>query len=336
MAVWYRSHLVPFGLAVIAFLIITTGGWTRISDAGESCPDWPQCFGTWGFDVSEEEQAEWWEENPDEIDSRGAQHRYTTDQIFTEWAHRGLVGIIGILVIYSHYTAWSLKKEIGERTYRTHYVATVFLILQAVLGYITVDLDNAPWTVSLHLFMALMFTTSLLAVGLFWWKDQSGLPDNLEVKGNDSNLINIVSMAMLLVLAQLLLGAYLSTSYHRGACGVGTEGWPLCSSKIIPSLSEFGVMLQMSHRISALLVGGLLIWARTKIDDDIIVKAFNLALLFFGFNIALGGLYILSADEGNFPEWISLLHLLIGILTFLSLAGAYLICVVSKREITDG
>ena len=90
MAVWYRSHLIPFGLAVIAFLIITTGGWTRISDAGESCPDWPQCFGTWGFDVSEEEQAEWWEENPDEIDSRGAQHRYTTDQIFTEWAHRGI------------------------------------------------------------------------------------------------------------------------------------------------------------------------------------------------------------------------------------------------------
>ena len=335
MAVWYRSHLVPFGLAVITFLIITTGGWARISDAGESCPDWPQCFGTWGFDISEEEQAEWWEENPDEIDSRGAQHRYTTDQIFTEWAHRGLVGIIGILVIYSHYTAWSLKKEIGERTYRTHYVATVFLILQAVLGYITVDLDNAPWTVSIHLFMALMFTTSLLAVGLFWWNDQSGLPNILKLKENDSNIMNIVSMAMLLVLAQLLLGAYLSTSYHRGACGVGTEGWPLCSSKIIPSLSEFGVMLQMSHRISALVVGGALIWTRTKIDDEIIVKAFNLALLFLGSNVVLGGVYILSADEGNFPEWISLLHLLIGVLTFLSLAGAYLICVVSKGEITD-
>jgi heme A synthase len=92
----------------------------------------------------------------------------------------------------------------------------------------------------------------------------------------------------------------------------------------------------MSHRISALLVGGLLIWARLKIDDDSIVKAFNLALLFFGFNIILGGVYILSADEENFPEWISLLHLLVGVLTFLSLAGAYLICVVSKREITDG
>ena len=332
MAVWYRSHLVPFGLALIAFLIITTGGWIRISDAGESCPDWPQCFGTWGFDVSEEEQAQWWEENPDEIDSRGAQHRYTTDQIFTEWAHRGLVGIIGILVIYSHYTAWSLKKEIGSRTYRTHYVATVFLVLQAVLGYITVDLDNAPWTVSLHLLMALIFTSSLLAVGLFWWKGQEGLPDNLTVKNINSQNQNIISLVMILILIQLLIGAYLSTSYHRGACGVGTNGWPLCSGKIIPSLSEFGILLQLGHRFSALIIGGILIWARMKMEDDVIIKTFNLALGFFGLNIALGGIYILSATDGEFPGWISLLHLLIGALTFLSIAIGYLLCIISKED----
>ena len=101
MVPWYRSYLIPFGLAFIAFLIITTGGWIRINDAGESCPDWPTCFGTWGFDVSADDQEEWWNENPDEIDSRGGTHRYTTYQIFTEWAHRALVGVIGILVAYS-------------------------------------------------------------------------------------------------------------------------------------------------------------------------------------------------------------------------------------------
>jgi len=173
-------------LAVIAFMIIATGGWVRISDAGESCPDWPTCFGTWGFDVSTEDQEKWWEENPDEVDSRGAGHRYTSDQIFTEWLHRGLVGIIGILVIYSHYTAWSLRNEIGEKTYKLHYLATVLLVMQAVVGYVTVDLDNAPWTVALHLFMALMFTTSLMAVGLLWWQNQAGLPDYLTA-GNEKD-----------------------------------------------------------------------------------------------------------------------------------------------------
>ena len=334
MAVWYRSYLIPFGLALIAFLIITTGGWIRISDAGESCPDWPQCFGTWGFDISEEEQAQWWEENPDEIDSRGAQHRYTTDQIFTEWAHRGLVAIIGVLVIYSHYTAWSLKDKIGTRTYRTHYIASVFLVLQAILGYITVDLDNAPWTVSLHLFMALVFTTSLLAVGFFWWQGQEGLPENLKVKNLNSKSQNLISIVMVLILIQLLIGAYLSTSYHRGACGVGTAGWPLCSSKLIPSFSEFGVLLQLGHRFSALAIGGILVWVRMQMEDEVIIKTFNLALGFFGLNIALGGIYILSATDVDFPGWISLLHLLVGALTFLSIATAYLLCIV-KGESDD-
>ena len=51
-------------------MVIAMGGMIRIYDAGESCPDWPTCFGTFGFDISEEEQGEWWDENPDEADSR--------------------------------------------------------------------------------------------------------------------------------------------------------------------------------------------------------------------------------------------------------------------------
>ena len=81
-------------IVITTILVITLGGTIRIYDAGESCPDWPLCFGTFGFDISEEEQGEWWEENPDEIDSRGSSHRYTTFEIFTEWIHRFLAGVI--------------------------------------------------------------------------------------------------------------------------------------------------------------------------------------------------------------------------------------------------
>ena len=56
-------------LAVTAS-VIAMGGMIRIYDAGESCPDWPTCFGTWGFDVSEEEQEAWWDENPSSSESR--------------------------------------------------------------------------------------------------------------------------------------------------------------------------------------------------------------------------------------------------------------------------
>ena len=339
MAVWYRSHQVPFMLAIIAFMIIATGGWVRISDAGESCPDWPTCFGTWGFDVSAEEQEQWWEENPDEGDSRGAEHRYTSDQIFTEWLHRGLVGIIGILVLYSHYTTWALRDEIGERPYKIHFLVTTLLVMQAIVGYVTVDLDNAPWTVALHLFMARMFTASLMAVVRRWWQNQTGLPDYLTA-GNEK-ILNIIWYMMLFILIQLLIGAFLSSGYHRGACGVGMwNGWPLCHGKIIPALTQFGTTIQFVHRISAILVAGLLFWGRQWIRDNdgksMLTVLIDFCLGFYILNLGIGGLYIISAGDGEFPGWVSLLHLLIGTVTFFVIAWAYLICNASQRVVDNG
>jgi len=341
MVAWYRSHLIPFGLALIAFLIITTGGWIRINDAGESCPDWPTCFGTWGFDVSAEEQAEWWEENPDEIDSRGGTHRYTSYQIFTEWSHRALVAVIGILVAYSHYTAWSLRDKIGNRVYRIHFVSSMFLILQAVLGYVTVDLDNAPWTVSLHLFMALIFTISLITVGLIWWKEQSGLPESFRTLEISKRLKKYVWYLTLIVLLQLMIGAYLSTSYHRAACDIGFyKGWPLCQNSLLPALKQFGIMLNYGHRLSAVVVGGLLLYVEREANKEfkepknIVRLMLKIAGIFYFVNIILGGLYVITAVEGVFLGWISLIHLLVGACVFLTLASTYVIAhlVTTERE----
>ena len=97
-----------------ALLIIVVGGTIRIHDAGESCPDWPQCFGTWGFMVEEAEQAAYWDANPDQIDSRGAEHRYTIFEIFVEWFHRLLVGIIAVPILINAIVAQKLKSEYGE------------------------------------------------------------------------------------------------------------------------------------------------------------------------------------------------------------------------------
>ena len=339
MTPWYRSHLIPFGLALIAFLIITTGGWIRINGAGESCPDWPTCFGTWGFDITPEEQGEWWEENPDEVDSRGGNHRYTTYQIFTEWAHRGLVGIIGILVAYSHYTAWSLRDQIGNKVYRIHFVSSVFLVMQAVLGYVTVDLDNAPWTVSLHLFMALIFTVSLLTVGFVWWEKQEGLPDKLRVDKISEKLAKYIWYMCIIVLVQLMIGAYLSTSYHRAACDVGFyKGWPLCQSSILPTLEQFGIILNYGHRVSAVIVGGLLLYLEREANKEfknsksIVRTMLKTAGIIYFVNIILGGLYVVTAVDGSFLGWLSLIHLLVGVCVFLTLATTHLLINISIKE----
>ena len=73
MVKWLRTCDIPLLLAVMALTVIIAGGFVRIQDAGESCPDWTTCFGTLGFDVSEDEQTAWYDSTGD-YDSRGESH----------------------------------------------------------------------------------------------------------------------------------------------------------------------------------------------------------------------------------------------------------------------
>ena len=125
-------------MLIVTAVVIVLGGIIRIYDAGESCPDWPTCFGTWGFEVSEEEQGDWWEENPDEVDSRGSGHRYTTFQIFTEWFHRLLAGaILGPLVLINWYLIRKSEDSEGEVLLAST-ISAVLIIWQGAVGWLTV------------------------------------------------------------------------------------------------------------------------------------------------------------------------------------------------------
>ena len=62
----------------------------------------------------------------------------------------------------------------------------------------------------------------------------------------------------------------------------------------------------------------------------------DFCLGFYILNLGIGGLYIISAGDGEFPGWVSLLHLLIGTVTFFVIAWAYLICNASQRVVDNG
>ena len=139
MTNWKYSKGLTACLIGLTVVVIGLGGLIRIYDAGEACPDWPLCCGTIGFDISEEEQEAWYIENPDEVDSRGSGHRYTTFQIFTEWFHRILAGLVlGPLVILNWYM---LKGGDGEVKFAS--TLTVVLIVWQELQFLyIVDLCN--------------------------------------------------------------------------------------------------------------------------------------------------------------------------------------------------
>lgn len=317
-------------MLVFAILIISFGGAIRIHDAGESCPDWPKCFGTYGFDISEEEQEAYWEENPDEIDSRGIEHRYTVFEIFLEWFHRFLVGVIAIPVLLNLYVSKKGIDKYGKNNFYSAVFISVMLLIQAIAGAVTVFYDNADWSVALHLSLASIFTAAILwqykltrVVEKAPW---SFTKVSTKFVNNYQKKFDLIAISVLIL---LVLGAWVSSTaggQYNQSCSVGfPDAWPQCNGEVLPSLDNSGVLVQMIHRIGALLVGIVLIMSLLKLnqqkDDydnsETYYKAMLFTTIFWFGNLLIGASYLIKAKIGEFPEWISLLHLLGGVTTFL-------------------
>lgn len=341
------DYLIPLSIALLSILVVATGGFIRIHDAGESCPDWPKCFGSWSFDISESEQEEYWEENPEEADSRGINHRYTTFEIFTEWFHRLLVGVVLLPVcIYNLFKVKNSKIELNPKVHLMSIIVFLLLILQAIAGAITVFFDNADWSVSVHLTLAMLFISTSIYQYLLWANNIGKLPISILV---DKEIVlkikNLLNLMVLSLFSLLFIGAWLATSEwgsFASACSIGwMEGWPLCQGKFIPDFQIDGTTIQMIHRTVALGVGIYLFYGVYKINNICKEKAPIISkLLLFGFSLVIingiiGGSYVIFADADGFPEYLSLLHLMCGSLSLLCFIIAVLIVNVSEGSFLE-
>ena len=333
----------------ITVLVIAAGGVIRIYDAGESCPDWPTCFGTWGFDISEEEQKEWFDENPSEIDSRGSSHTYTSFQIFTEWIHRLLAGaLLGPLVILNW---WIIRKD-QELTNEVKLASLISVLLigwQGFLGYVTVRLDNLHWSVALHLSSALLFLMSLIWIWLATVRDKEDIPKWIEfdpiLAKRWTNRIALLSFGTFLT---LFLGVFVSTTPGANqGCGVSgfPESWPLCNNSIFEKVVDFEAQSQILHRLLVTIVGTILIftcyiiWKENKEGEygSLLCKWIWASSILYLINVGLGGLYVLSAKIEGFEivyfELLSLVHLMMASLVFIMITSIILtIKVVTLHE----
>ena len=330
---WKRPSTLPLLLVVMALLIIVVGGTIRIHDAGESCPDWPKCFGTYGFMVDEAEQEAYWEANPDQIDSRGADHRYTIFEIFVEWFHRLLVGIIAVPILINAIMAHKLRSEYGHGLRNLAVVSGVLLVIQAIAGAVTVYFDNADWTVAMHLSLASIFT-SLLVWQYIAMRAQEGAKwaflstSKAFLERQKKRFVTITASVFIL----LILGAWVSSTAggnYNQSCSIGfPNGWPKCQGSILPSLDGPGIIVQMVHRFGAAIVGLVLILTSAKIRVDArdfgegegFSRAAEVVTGFWILNVFVGGMYIVFADSKEFPEFISLLHLVFGVTSFIAAA----------------
>ena len=133
---------------LLTYAVIVLGAWVRATGSGLACPDWPTCYGHWV-------------PLPGEIPPDAG---YAYDQVMLEWVHRLLAGVIlGPLILLIGWLAWRARDQNPRIPV---YAAVLFLLLliQAVLGGVTVLDQNSPWSVALHLGTALLLLSGLCLI----------------------------------------------------------------------------------------------------------------------------------------------------------------------------
>ena len=337
MTNWKYSKRLTAYLIGLTVIVIGLGGLIRIYDAGESCPDWPLCFGTLGFDISEEDQESWYIENPDEVDSRGSGHRYTTFQIFTEWFHRVLAGLVlGPLVILN----WYMLKG-GEREVKFASTLTVVLIVwQGAIGWLTVEMDNLHWSVALHLSSALAFTMSMFWLWLTLTRAEDGIPNWLKFDYSISKKWKVrVGLLSVGAFVSIFSGTFVSTTPGANfGCGVDglPDSWPLCGGKIVDSVDDVVAQSQIIHRwfvglmLIALIASSYSI-SKEHLGNNVLRNWILASTFLFFANTSIGAIYVLSWDlEEGFFEFLSLVHLMMASLTFVTMAISWIGCSIAE------
>jgi heme a synthase len=113
------------------------GGAVRATDSGLACPDWPACYGQWI--------------PPADIN------------MWLEHSHRLWAGVVGILILWLSVWAALRHREVPW-LWRLGVIASVLVLVQAVLGAAVVLLQLRAGLVSSHLGMSWIIVACLLGM----------------------------------------------------------------------------------------------------------------------------------------------------------------------------
>jgi heme o synthase len=265
------------GTSIATFLLIVIGGIVRVTGSGMGCGEhWPLCNGVWF--------------PPLDLDT------------FIELSHRLAAALVTPLVLLTAFVAWRRYRRVRWIAAPALW-AVALLVVQVLLGAVTVRLSLPPAIVALHLANALALLALLLVVTVvaFQYKQDARVGDSLFHFDAVSRLAATTALG---VYGLLITGALVTAARAGAAC----SGWPLCNGSLVPATPAG--WLHMSHRYAAAVAGVMIIttvlqaWRLRRADTAVFVSAIVTGALFAG-QVLVGAQNVLAA----FPTFINGLHI---------------------------
>jgi heme a synthase len=193
-------HIFATFVACATFLLIIAGALVTSNDAGLSIPDWPTSFGSFSVPVL----------------NGGVKY---------EWSHRAIAGSIVLLTVSIAIWTWSIERHRWMRWLGVAALGTV--IVQAILGGLTVLLFQPPWVSSAHAAVAQTFFCIAVTIAVFTARQWVEEPPRVEFDARRPSLFALVLLSIFALYVQLILGAMFR--HH------GMSWWPHVANAVLVS-----------------------------------------------------------------------------------------------------
>lgn len=301
---------------VLIFLVIIAGSVVRTSGSGMGCPDWPKCFGSWVPPTSEtqlpkdyrevygekrvakvekfakflsmlgmKETAEKIKKDPRTYE----EEPFNAQRTWTEYGNR-LVGFLagnGVLIIF----LWGFLKYRKDRRFVwLSFINLIAIGLNGWFGSIVVATNLVPWTITVHMFLALLVVClQLLLIRRISPVQQKTLNLPVAMKW-------LIGIILAITAYQMFLGTQVREYIDQlTQQGLGRESWT----------SQFGwaFFIHRSFSWAVLVLMILLLFLNYKTDK---VKSVYWAFLVLVIEL-VGGVLLAYADM---PRFVQVSHLL--------------------------
>ncbi len=304
---------------IAVYFLIMVGGIVRSTGSGMGCPDWPKCFGQWIPPTSVSELPENYKEiysaHREKKNLRFAQYLETfgfqntaqgiindpsvleeadfnPTKTWIEYINR-LIGVVIGFLIFAVFVAslrfWKTARSLPIMSFST----LVLVGFQGWIGSFVVSTNLTPWTITVHMFLALLVVALLI-----YLVHQSSYGKEI----NSSLGFWWLFASMVVLLVQILLGTQVREAIDRVASQVVREAW-------IGSLGvDFVIHRSFSWIVLILHVGLILKLHKTEGSK---VFALTLILLILGTILTGVGMAYFAV-----PPFLQPIHLLLATATF--------------------
>lgn len=174
---------------VLIYLVVIAGSLVRVTGSGMGCPDWPKCFGYWIPPTSADVLPDDYQENyveyrvkkinkfssflekigfPETAEKVLKDPNLLNEQPFnaaktwTEYGNRLCGALAGMGMLFGW--IWVVFKTKYRKIKGIYTLNLILLVIQAWFGSIVVASNLVPWTITIHMFLALVIVVLQLLV----------------------------------------------------------------------------------------------------------------------------------------------------------------------------